>query len=131
MNKEQQFVKDFHIRFGYTVNDSPSQISVTTVKFRWSLIREEAKELREHMAFGNIIDISDALCDLLYVIYGTAVTYGIDLEPLFAEVHRSNMTKSISGNNVKKAIKGLTYSKPNLLPLLEAQYKENSNRGDV
>jgi predicted HAD superfamily Cof-like phosphohydrolase len=71
---------------------------------------------------GDIERIADALGDLLYVVYGTAVSYGIDMEPVFAEIHRSNMSKGdpevVRASN-GKILKSRNWTPPNLKPLIE------------
>ena len=69
-----------------------------------------------------MVAMMDALCDLLYVTYGAASAAGIDLDPLFTEVHRSNMTK-IGGPKDEngKALKPPGYSPPNLKRLIDEQ----------
>lgn len=92
MNEQQRMVSEFMQAFGqkvpstFTVRDFPGAL-------RAELIREEAEEFAEAIREGHHIKALDALCDLLYVTYGAACAYGVDIEPLFAEVHRSNMSK--------------------------------------
>ncbi len=122
MNTEQRKVKEWHERFGVLVNPKPTLIDPDTRRLRWSLIEEEYRELVDAGSDGDLLKISDALADLLYVIYGTAVSYGIDLEPIFAEVHRSNMSKGdpkvIRAAN-GKILKSQNWIPPNLKPILE------------
>jgi predicted HAD superfamily Cof-like phosphohydrolase len=95
MTKEQQQVREFHRLFGATVNDRPKDPGYDDAFLRNGLMKEELQEFTD-AAFNEFVDlneIADALADLLYVLLGTAVTYGIDLEPVFQEVHRSNMSK--------------------------------------
>lgn len=82
---------------------------------------EELDEYIESAEFGDLIGIADALSDLLYVVLGTAVTHGLDLEPLFDEVHRSNMTKAPLDPVTGKGDKGPDYQPPDLAPLLMVQ----------
>jgi predicted HAD superfamily Cof-like phosphohydrolase len=94
MTKEQQQVREFHRLFGATVNDRPTNPSWEDMDLRSTLMHEELAEFDEASAHPvNLAEVADALVDLLYVLLGTAVTYGIDLEPVFQEVHRSNMSK--------------------------------------
>lgn len=79
-------------------------------------VDEEARELREAVESGDVVATADALADLAYVVYGSALHFGIDLDAVIAEVHRSNMTKSPAGDG--KAIKGPTYVPPDLTQLL-------------
>jgi predicted HAD superfamily Cof-like phosphohydrolase len=86
------------------------------------LIEEEFGELREAMAQGAVSQIAKELADLLYVVYGTAVSCGIDMEPVFREVHRSNMSK-VGGHKGAdgKWVKPSNYSPARLEPLLREQ----------
>src|SRR5437016_4648652 len=93
MNKEQAMVLDFHRRFDVSENGHPTIVSPETRILRINLIGEEFDEFKDASFSKDIVQIADSLADLLYVVYGTAVSYGIDLEPIFAEVHRSNMSK--------------------------------------
>lgn len=86
---------------------------------RISLMVEELHELEMAMAYDDLTLMADGLADLLYVVIGTAVAYGMDIEPIFDEVHRSNMTKK-GGPQRKdgKALKPETYEPPDLAPIL-------------
>lgn len=90
MNKEQAMVLEFHKTFGLTVNEKPTYPNGNDTVLRDNLIYEESIEFSEAK---DLKEKLDALADILYVVYGAAVTYGFDLEPAFAEVHRSNMSK--------------------------------------
>lgn len=90
MTKEQAAVLAFHQKFKLTNQSKPTFPSMADFNLRVSLIAEELKEFSEAHSF---VDVADALGDLLYVVLGAAVTYGIDLEPVFNEIHRSNMSK--------------------------------------
>lgn len=117
--KEQEMVKEFHQAFDLAIREAPGQVSPETAQLRVTLIQEELDELRDAYANENVVDIADALGDLLYVILGAAVSSGIPLGPVFAEIHRSNMSK-VGGtkNEMGKLIKPPTYSPANLLPIL-------------
>jgi predicted HAD superfamily Cof-like phosphohydrolase len=81
------------------------------------LIDEEFKELKEAMEKENLVKIADGLADLIYVLYGTAITYGLDMDPIFREVHRSNMSKGdpeIVRSPNGKILKSTNYSPPEL-----------------
>jgi predicted HAD superfamily Cof-like phosphohydrolase len=84
---------------------------------------EELRELLEAMRAEDVTEIADGLADLLYVVFGTAVAYGIPMDGVFAEVHRSNMTKLGSDGKPVigaegKRLKGPGYVPPNIRPLL-------------
>jgi predicted HAD superfamily Cof-like phosphohydrolase len=72
------------------VADQPQLINSDLKNLRYALIEEE---LDEYASAGNLYAIADAIGDLLYVVYGAAVCHGIDMEPIFEEIHRSNMQK--------------------------------------
>ncbi len=125
MNLEQKMVLRFHQTFGILVNKKPTIIPDETVKLREDLILEELDELVVNSLFNpDLTDIADALGDLLYVVYGTAVSFGIDMEPIFKEIHRSNMTK-VGGYKRKdgKWIKPDTYEPANLSPIIAEQMR--------
>lgn len=86
-------VEQFMGTFGQQVNTMPGIPTNEIVELRDKLICEEKKEYDRAIFDRNIVDIADALTDLLYVIYGAGHAYGIDLDKCFAEVHRSNMSK--------------------------------------
>jgi len=84
---------DFHEKFDCVRSKVPAIPEINTAAFRMSLVNEEVDELRVAIDKKDLIAIADALADVVYVIVGTAVTFGIDLRPVFVEVHRSNMAK--------------------------------------
>ncbi len=87
-----------------------------------SLIQEELNEFAKAGFGRDIVGVADALADLLYVVYGAAVSYGIDMEEIFQEVHRSNMTKTEGGKASNgKVLKGPNWRSPNLLPIIKRQ----------
>lgn len=98
----QAQVREFHEAFGQPVLDKPQSPGVRRAELRMRLIDEEAQELHAAL-FGNgglpssfepnIPEVADALGDLLYVVMGTALEFGIDMGPVLAEIHRSNMAK--------------------------------------
>jgi predicted HAD superfamily Cof-like phosphohydrolase len=97
-------------------------------KLRITLIREEFEEFARASDNFDIVEVADALADLLVVVNGAALAWGIALEPIFAEVHRSNMTKD--GGLLRedgKILKGPDFSPPNLEPLLESQIPEEGS----
>lgn len=123
MKSEQLMVREFHKEFGLLINNNPTIIPDSVVQLRERLIKEELDELViAALSEPNLVDIADALADLLYVVLGTAVSFGIDIEPVFAEVHRSNMTKK--GGHLRsdgKWIKPDTYSPADLISIIESQ----------
>jgi len=123
-----ELVREFHHRFGVPIRDHPAMPSVERREMRQRLIAEEFAEFCAANRADDLVEAADALVDLLYVIYGACVEYGIRPKPLFEEVHRSNMSK-LGPNGIPlrrsdgKILKGPNYSPPNLAPLLKAQKK--------
>ncbi len=146
-------VREFHEVYGQPINTAPTVPAVDRVKLRLKLIAEEFVELLEATAYTgfmhgeslrdsdcyvaealdefidradvkvNLVETADALADLMYVIQGAALEFGIDLEKVLAEVHRSNLSKlGADGKPVHnadgKVIKGPNYSKPDIAKVL-------------
>jgi len=122
LNDAQKMVQEFHEQFDIHISATPSAPNTTTQTLRFRLIQEEFEELQEAMQEKDLPAIAKELADLLYVVYGTAVSLGIDMEPVFKEVHRSNMSK-VGGYKREdgKWIKPSTYSPASLDKILEAQ----------
>ena len=87
-------VADFHQAFGLPMQRLPdADIDPGLARLRMDLLEEEVGELMVASEKGDLVAIADALADIAYVVYGTALTYGIDLDSVLREVHRSNMSK--------------------------------------
>jgi predicted HAD superfamily Cof-like phosphohydrolase len=122
MHEPQKSVEAFHRAKGVTIGDRPA---IRDAALRAALIREEAAEAVTAIEDGDLVAAIDGLCDLLYVAYGTAVAFGIDLEPFFEEVHRSNMTKaSHNKRDDGKIMKGVEWEPPRLANLLVQDSQE-------
>ena len=109
--------------FGQEVKDKPSFSSEKINQLRLNLIKEELEELEEAMNNKDLVEVADALTDILYVTYGAGHALGINLDKCFNEVQNSNMSKL--GKNGKpiynefgKVMKGPDYFKPDLKKLL-------------
>ena len=105
--------------FGQEVKDKPSFSSDKINKLRIDLIREELDEFKEAMKNKDILEVADALTDILYVTYGAGHAFGIDLDKCFEEVQNSNMSKLDQNgkpiyNESGKVMKGPNYFKPDL-----------------
>ena len=114
-----ELVGDFMEAFGQQVNCSPTLREKDTQDLRIDLIQEELEELQLGIDNGDIIEVADALTDLLYVVYGAGHAFGIDLDECFIEVHESNMSKlGEDGRPIYredgKVMKGPHYFTPNL-----------------
>ena len=116
-------VKDFMKIYGQEVKTKSSFPNEKIVQLRYDLIKEELDELSLAIKENDIVEVADALTDLLYVVYGAGHAFGIDLDKCFTEVQRSNLSKlDIDGkpiyNENGKVMKGPNYSKPNLKQFL-------------
>jgi predicted HAD superfamily Cof-like phosphohydrolase len=122
MTDEQRMVETFHRTFGIVSAETPTLSDEHTRTLRVRLIQEEFDELKEALDQGHLSSMAKELADLLYVVYGTAVSYGIDMEPVFREVHRSNMSK-VGGHKRAdgKWVKPAHYSPASIDPILTAQ----------
>ena len=117
-------VGTFMKTFGQEVKLKPSLSSDKINKLRLSLIKEEFDELENAMNKQDLVEIADALTDILYVTYGAGHAFGINLDKCFDEVQNSNMSKlDINGrpiyNELGKVMKGPNYFKPNLKKFLK------------
>ena len=106
--------------FGQEVKNKPSFSTDKINKLRIDLIKEELEELTEAMHNKDLLEVADALTDILYVAYGAGHAFGIDLDKCFEEVQNSNMSKLDKNgkpiyNDSGKVMKGPDYFKPNLL----------------
>ena len=86
-------VTEFHKAFGHEAPDKITMLNKSGIRFRNMLISEELEELQEGFDNQSIVDIADALADIVYVVLGTAAAFGIPFNEVFDEVHRSNMSK--------------------------------------
>jgi predicted HAD superfamily Cof-like phosphohydrolase len=137
-----EFVREFMLRFGQAVPPTVSMPDPETHNLRWRLIDEEAQELRDAT---SLVQYLDAVGDLLYVVYGAAIAAGFtahQIEAAVYEIHRSNMSKLWSADEIDsipadcrashvgdgryivrrndgKVIKSPTYSPANLQPIIE------------
>ena len=132
-------VREFHQAFGHPVSDeitlSPFGVEdhQSLHDLRVKLIQEELDELTDALGNGDIVEVADAISDLLYVVIGAGLVYGIPMEETFAEVHASNMTKLgedgkplLNGINTDldpskplgKVVKGPNYRNPDIRSVL-------------
>ena len=112
-------VKTFMETFGQEVKNRPSFSSKKINDLRYELIREELDEFKEALKNKDILEVADALTDILYVTYGAGHAFGIDLDKCFEEVQQSNMSKLDKKgkpiyNESGKVMKGPSYFKPDL-----------------
>ena len=112
-------VKKFMTTFGQEVKTNPSVASDKINLLRYELIKEELDEFKVALENNNLLEVADALTDILYVTYGAGHAFGIDLDKCFEEVQNSNMSKLDKNgkpiyNNMGKVMKGENYFKPDL-----------------
>tara|TARA_Y200000002_G_scaffold376866_1_gene381421 strand:- start:874 stop:1245 length:372 start_codon:yes stop_codon:yes gene_type:complete len=112
-------VENFMKTFGQEVKEKPSLSSDKINKLRLDLIEEELGELRAAIKSSNLLEVADALTDILYVTYGAGHAFGINLDKCFDEVQNSNMSKLDDDgkpiyNDAGKVMKGPKYFKPDL-----------------
>ena len=112
-------VKIFMETFGQEVKTKPSFSNDKVNNLRYDLIKEELEELKVAMENKDLLEVADALTDILYVTYGAGHSFGIDLDKCFEEVQNSNMSKLDENgrpiyNDAGKVLKGPKYFKPNL-----------------
>ena len=112
-------VGTFMKTFGQEVKTKPSFSSDKINKLRLDLIKEELNELKEAMNNNDLLEVADALTDILYVTYGAGHAFGINLDKCFEEVQNSNMSKLDENgkpiyNEHGKVMKGPNYFKPDL-----------------
>ena len=114
-----QKVKNFMETFGQEVKSSPSFSSTKINELRYNLIKEELDEFKQALDNNDLLEVADALTDILYVTYGAGHAFGINLDACFEEVQNSNMSKLGSDgkpiyNDQGKVMKGPNYFKPDL-----------------
>lgn len=108
---------------GQEIRTDPSFPDQKIIDLRIDLISEEFEELQLAIDGVDIVEVADALADLLYVVYGAGHAFGLDLDACFEEVHRSNMSKLENGEPLLredgKVLKGKDYSPPDLKTVLK------------
>lgn len=130
----QAMVRQFMVEAQQECPPTPIMPDLDTAVLRHKLIHEETQELcvainryfaqaREETDAEVLTEVADALADLLYVVLGAGVAFGINLEPVFNEVHASNMSKFVDGQRRPdgKWLKGPSWRPPNLSAIIEAQ----------
>ena len=116
-------VKAFMNTYGQEVKNTPEFPDSKIVQLRIDLIQEELNELKEAINNNDIIEVADALTDILYVTYGAGHSFGVDLDSCFNEVQNSNMSKLGDDgkpiyNESGKVMKGPNYFKPNIKKII-------------
>lgn len=126
MRRQLAQLEEFHQTFGVWLADRPTMnVPADVLAMRVKLMQEELDEYRQALQGGDLVDVADALSDLMYVLLGTYIAHGLQdvAEALFDEVHRSNMSK-LDGNGQPiyradgKVLKSETWSPPDLEAIL-------------
>ena len=116
-------VKSFMNTYGQEVKETATFPENKIVQLRINLIEEELNELKEAVKNNDIVEVADALTDILYVTYGAGHSFGVDLDKCFDEVQQSNMSKlGVDGkpiyNESGKVMKGPDYFAPDLKKII-------------
>lgn len=127
MKKQINHVAEFHNVFQIGNEENPKAVlSQADYMLRYKLMREENEEYLEAAENGDMVEIADALGDMMYILYGTILKHGLQdvIEEVFEEIQRSNMSKlDGDGNPIfredGKILKGENYFKPNIKAILE------------
>lgn len=137
-------VEQFQKTFGAGVEKIPTLVPPETSSLRFKLMQEENNEYKDAVIEGNLIEVADALGDMLYILCGTILEHGMQniIEEVFDEIHRSNLSKTdengkpiINGQNgvldetraMGKVLKSERYSKPNLKPIIDRDLEKNKS----
>ncbi len=117
-------VRAFHEAIGMELPDTPQLPSVAVQALRQTLLQEEYNELQAAVAAGDLVAIAQEAADLLYVTYGLCLTYGIELNQVFAEVHRANLAKTTGPRRADgKQLKPADWQPPDIASVLVQQAK--------
>lgn len=127
MKNKLKAVQEFHEAFGLGVQQEPiAQLSDNKLKLRFDLMAEENEEYLEAAKENNLVEVADALGDMLYILCGTILEHGMQhkIEAIFNEIQLSNMSKlGVNGKPIYredgKVMKGSNYFKPNIIKILE------------
>jgi predicted HAD superfamily Cof-like phosphohydrolase len=126
LNDAIEKVREFHDAFGIKNAEEPTaQLSESDTVLRYKLMREENEEYLEAAEQGDLVEIADALGDMLYILCGTILSHGLEgkMAEVFEEIQRSNMSKLDKDGNAiyredGKVLKSNLYSKPDLASIL-------------
>lgn len=127
MKRKIEAVAEFHEAFGLGIRQSPrADLGLETILLRYKLMREENEEYLEAASTDDLVEVADALGDMLYILCGTILEHGMQhkIEEVFEEIQRSNMSKlGPDGKPIYredgKVLKGPDYSKPDIQSILD------------
>lgn len=129
LDSKLEMVKDFNKSFKIEQKSKPSLISQEKFELKFNLMQEELNEYKEACKNKNLVEVADAIVDMMYVLYGFITQHGLSdvFYDLFEEVHKSNMSKLERGKPLfrsdGKVIKGSEYFKPNLKDIINGGNK--------
>ena len=131
MKRKIEAVAEFHRAFGLGIRQEPSaDLGLETNLLRYKLMREENEEYLEAASRGDLVEVADALGDMLYILCGTILEHGMQhkIEAVFEEIQRSNMSKlGADGKPIYredgKVLKGPDYFRPGIQAILEGPEK--------
>ncbi|TXH54670.1 MAG: nucleotide pyrophosphohydrolase [Desulfurellales bacterium] len=130
MHKAQAQVREFHELFELPAHDFPTFEAHARLRTQHALIEEEVAELRQAFLDRDIVECIDALADILYVVYGFAVSLGVDIEPFLDEVHKNNLTKVGPNGEVIRREDGKVLKPPTYVPVdLQALFERIYTNG--
>lgn len=117
-------VKEFHETYGAYISEESKLPDSSIRDLRKSLLQEEFDEYIKAEEDNDLVEIADALGDMMYIIYGTAISYGIPLDDIFNEIHASNMSKlGEDGRPIRredgKILKGPNFFRPDIAKFLK------------
>lgn len=121
MRVAQEKVREFHEKHDYLCPEKPSLLEGEDIRHRVALMQEELDEYEVAANELDLVEVADGLGDLLYVVLGTCVAHGIDIQAIFDEIHRSNMTKDVLDPVTRKGGKGPNFERPRVAELLLIQ----------
>lgn len=110
-----RYLAEFHEAFDLTRQATPGPVPADVADVRQRLLDEEADEVATAVQGGDLAEIAHELADVVYVAYGTALAYGIDLDTVLREVHRANMSK-LGADGVPVIVNGKVQKGPEFRP---------------
>jgi len=130
LDSKLEMVKEFNKSFNIEQKNNPSLLSNKNFELKFNLMQEELNEYKEACKNKDLVEVADAIVDMMYVLYGFITQHGLSevFYDLFEEVHKSNMSKLERGKPLfrtdGKVIKGSEYFKPNLKKILDGEHKQ-------
>ena len=124
-DRKLDMVKEFNKTYELPISKTPTNIDKDSYKLKFDLMQEELNEYLEACKNEDLVEVSDAIVDMMYILYGIVLSHGLssNIFKMFEEVHKSNMSKLENGKVIRrtdgKIMKGSEYFKPNLKQFLQ------------